>query len=82
MGRVRKFASARSVLLRLPTSMIETLDEAARALNLCRSDIIRRSLARDLLFVSQHEVSEAIRCRQASQERYRHWLNEKRAKFY
>ena len=36
--------------------MVNMLDEAAKALGMCRSDVIRRLLARDLGHVMSHEV--------------------------
>ena len=63
----------RRILLSLATDMVATLDEAAQALNLCRSDVIRRSLARDLEYVTSHEVPNALRLRQEASGAYRHW---------
>lgn len=50
----------RSVLVNLPLQMIDTLDIAAEILNLSRSDVIRRSLSRDLILLVE-EVSRHAR---------------------
>ena len=47
---------SRSVLILLPLSLIEVLDQAANALNMSRSDVIRRSLTRDASTVLREEV--------------------------
>jgi hypothetical protein len=43
------------VLLSLTPETVATLDTAAKVLGMCRSDVIRRSLARDLSYVLSHE---------------------------
>lgn len=50
----------RPVLVNLPLQMIDTLDAAADILNLSRSDVIRRSLNRDMK-VLVDEVSRHAR---------------------
>jgi hypothetical protein len=46
-----------SLLAPLPSQpTVAMLDEAAKALGMCRSDVIRRSPARDLGHVMSHEV--------------------------
>ena len=67
----------RRILLSLNPSMVSQLDQAAHALNLCRSDIIRRSLARDLEFVLTHEVARAQQHQQGTASSYQEWLNTK-----
>ena len=49
----------RPSLLRLPSSMVNLLDEAAIAFGMCRSDVIRRSPSRDLDFVQSYEIPNA-----------------------
>ena len=75
MGYTKQLGPTRSLLLALPASMVATLDEAAAALNLCRSDVIRRSLARDLQYVMGIEVPQALRFRRDSADRYSEWLS-------
>lgn len=67
----------RRILLSLATDMVARLDEAAQALNLCRSDVIRRSLARDMEYVMGHEVPNALRLRQEDAGAYQHWCKGK-----
>lgn len=67
----------RRILLWLAADMVTKLDEAAQALNLCRSDVIRRSLARDLEYVLGHEVPNALRLKQEAAGEYRHWRKNK-----
>ena len=44
------------VLVLLPLSLIDTLDQASDALNMSRSDVIRRSLTREASSVLREEV--------------------------
>jgi hypothetical protein len=43
-------------MLSLTPTTVALLDQAAKPLGMCRSDVIRRSLARDLGHVMSHEV--------------------------
>jgi hypothetical protein len=52
---------SRSVLVLLPLTLIEALDYAANVLNLHRTDVIRRSLIRDVNSLLKEEVSRAQR---------------------
>ena len=54
------------------------LDEAAKALGMCRSDVIRRSLARDLGYVMSHEVPNMQRFHQETTATHASWLTSKR----
>ena len=47
---------SRAVLVLLPLNLIEALDQAADALNMSRSDVIRRSLTREVATVLREEV--------------------------
>jgi hypothetical protein len=48
---------SRAVLVILPLSLIEALDQAADALEMSRSDVIRRSLVRETSTVLREEVT-------------------------
>ena len=50
---------SRSVLVLLPLSLIEVLDQAADIFRMSRSDIIRRSLMRDVTTQLREEVTRA-----------------------
>ena len=52
---------SRAILIHLPLTMIAELDEAAEALSIHRTDIIRRSLQREL----QTTLSEEVRRQKA-----------------
>jgi hypothetical protein len=68
----------RKILLSLTHDTVAMLDEAARVLGMCRSDIIRRSLARDLGYVMSHEVPSRQRFHQETTAAHGSWLNSKR----
>ncbi len=61
------------ILIKLPTSLVEQLDEAAAVLNLTRVDVIRRSLMRDLQYVTHEELERTRRYIQNQQKRYLEW---------
>ena len=71
-------AYSRKILLSLTHETVSLLDEAARALGMCRSDIIRRSLARDLGYVMSHEVPNMQRFHRETATAHGNWLNSKR----
>jgi len=73
-----KLGPKQAVLIQFPRALLKALDEASIALNMCRSDIIRRSLARDLEYVMSHEVPSALRNEKEAAERYPEWLRRKR----
>ena len=52
---------SRAVLVLLPLMLIEALDYAANALKMHRTDVIRRSLMRDVNSLLREEVSRAQR---------------------
>jgi hypothetical protein len=54
------------------------LDEAAKALGMCRSDVIRRSLARDLSYVMSYEVPNMQRFHQETAIAHSSWISSKR----
>jgi hypothetical protein len=52
---------SRAVLVLLPLTLIEALDHASNVLNMNRTDVIRRSLMRDVNSLLKDEISRAQR---------------------
>jgi hypothetical protein len=52
---------SRAVLVLLPLTLIEALDYASNVLNMHRTDVIRRSLMRDVNSLLKDEISRAQR---------------------
>jgi len=73
-----KLGPKQAVLIQFPRALLKALDEASIALDMCRSDIIRRSLARDLEYVMSHEVPSALKHKQEAADRYPEWFHKKR----
>lgn len=71
-------AYSRKILLSLSHDTVAMLDEAAKALGMCRSDVIRRSLVRDLSYVMSHEVPNMRRFHQETTAAHSTWLSAKR----
>ena len=55
---------SRAVLVLLPLTLIEALDYASNVLNMHRTDVIRRSLMRDVNSALREEVSRSQRHQQ------------------
>ena len=53
------FPPSRAMLVLLPLTLINVLDYAANALKMHRTDVIRRSLMRDVNSLLREEVSRA-----------------------
>jgi metal-responsive CopG/Arc/MetJ family transcriptional regulator len=60
----------RAVLINLPESLVQQLDEAAQALNMARTDVIRRSLKRDIDYIVRYEIQTALQERLERERRY------------
>ena len=69
---------SRKLLLSLTDETVAALDEAASALGMCRSDVIRRSLNRDLKYVMNYEVPDMLRFHQETAAVHANWLSTKR----
>ena len=65
--RKLKLPPSRGVLVLLPLNLIGALDQAAEAFDMSRSDIIRRSLIREVTSVLRDEVMR-MRARAAEQD--------------
>ena len=63
----------RPVLINIPTELLRKLDEAAQHLDLSRSELVRRSLHRDIKFVLKHEVAEASKAKEKTNALYASW---------
>ena len=68
----------RKLLLSFTDETVAALDEAANALGMCRSDVIRRSLTRDLRYVMSYEVPDMLRFHQETTAAHDSWLCNKR----
>jgi hypothetical protein len=66
------------VLLSLTPETVATLDTAAKVLGMCRSDVIRRSLARDLSYVLSHEFPNLQRFQSETRAAHSNWISSKR----
>jgi metal-responsive CopG/Arc/MetJ family transcriptional regulator len=62
------------VLINIPTVLLKQLDKAAERLELSRSELVRRSLHRDLKFVVKHEVAEVTKAKGKTAARYAEWV--------
>ncbi len=69
---------SRKILLSLKPETVTMLDQAAKILGMCRSDVIRRSLVRDLEYVMSHEVPNMQRFHQETEVAHGGWLSAKR----
>jgi hypothetical protein len=68
----------RKILLSLAPETVSMLDTAAQALGMCRSDVIRRSLVRDLGYVMSHEVPNMQRFHQETKAAHGSWFLSRR----
>jgi hypothetical protein len=71
-NRKLKLPPSRGVLVLLPLNLIGALDQAAEVFDMSRSDIIRRSLIREVTSVLRDEVMR-MRARAAEQEQRALW---------
>jgi hypothetical protein len=69
---------SRKILLSLTPQTVAMLDQAAKTLGMCRSDVIRRSLARDLEYVMSHEVPNMQRFHEETKVAHGAWLQTRR----
>jgi hypothetical protein len=72
-NRKLKLPPSRGVLVLLPLNLIGALDQAAEAFDMSRSDIIRRSLIREVTSVLRDEVMK-MRARTEEQDRPTLWF--------
>jgi predicted transcriptional regulator len=62
-----------ALLIKLPSSLVQQLDEAAAVMNIARVGVIRRSLMRDLQYVVSEELERTRRHQERQDKRYREW---------
>ncbi len=62
------------ILINIPTALLKQLDKAAERLELSRSELVRRSLYRDIKFVLKHEVAEITKAKGKTAARYSEWV--------
>jgi hypothetical protein len=67
---------SRAILLHLPIQLLHDFDRVATAFGLSRSEIIRRSLMRDVAYIMERELPKAMEEMQRGLDRYRSWLAE------
>lgn len=70
---MKHYRPTRKILVSLPDHLVDRLDEAADAFNMCRLDVIRRSLMRDLSFVLDYEVPQITRLKSELDAKHRKW---------
>ena len=63
----------RPILINMPITLLEQLDEAAEQLDLCRSEMLRRCLQRDLTFIADRQLHRFDEARQGTTEDYAGW---------
>jgi metal-responsive CopG/Arc/MetJ family transcriptional regulator len=62
--------SYKPILINIPLTLLERLDHAAANLNLSRSELLRRSLRRDLTFIIDHELRNQDQAKQITMRQY------------
>lgn len=65
--------NTKPILLRLPSPLVDRLDEAREALHFSRTELIVRSIRRDLDYIVDHEVEKARSFRQGLDSAYKNW---------
>ena len=61
------------ILINMPIMLLEQLDSAAKQLDLCRSEMLRRCLQRDLTFIADRQLPRFDEARQGTTEDYAQW---------
>ena len=61
------------ILINMPLELLRNLDDAATQLSLCRSELIRRCLKRDLTFVADRQLQRFNEAKQSTMQDYRNW---------
>lgn len=65
--------SKKAILLHLPIAMVEQLDAVTEVMRMNRSDVIRRSLARDLEFINSVELKQRVESELELNRLYNRW---------
>ena len=61
------------ILINIPLELLHKLDDAATQLSLCRSELIRRSLKRDLTIVADRQLQRFNEASQSTMHDYAYW---------
>ena len=61
------------ILVNIPTSLLTQIDGARKILNRTRTDMIRRSLVRDMTYVVQCELPRALAHLKENEVAYERW---------
>ncbi len=61
------------ILINMPLKLLQQLDDAAKQLSLCRSEMLRRCLKRDLTFVADRQLHHFDDAKQSTMHDYRNW---------
>jgi metal-responsive CopG/Arc/MetJ family transcriptional regulator len=61
------------ILINMPLKLLQQLDDAAKRLSLCRSEMLRRCLQRDLTFVADRQLNHFNEAKQSTMHDYRNW---------
>ena len=64
------------ILINMPLYLLESLDNAAAQMNLCRSEMLRRCLRRDLTFIANRELPHLNEAKQSTIRDYAHWSSQ------
>jgi metal-responsive CopG/Arc/MetJ family transcriptional regulator len=70
--------SYKPILINIPLTLLERLDHAATNLNLSRSELLRRSLRRDLIFITDHELKNLDQAKQITMRQYPQFSSDNR----
>lgn len=73
MHKANSVEKLKPILIMLPAKLLEDLDRSSRVLRCSRSELIRNSLKRDLEVV-QHEVVEAKKVKQRTNNAHKKWM--------
>ncbi|MFT5508434.1 MAG: metal-responsive CopG/Arc/MetJ family transcriptional regulator [Hyphomicrobiaceae bacterium] len=61
------------ILINMPLDLLHKLDDAATQLSLCRSELIRRCLKRDLTFIAHRQLHRFNEASQSTMHDYAYW---------
>jgi metal-responsive CopG/Arc/MetJ family transcriptional regulator len=61
------------ILINMPLELLRNLDDAATQLSLCRSELIRRCLKRDLTFIADRQLHHFDEAKQSTMHDYEQW---------
>ena len=65
----------KAILLNGPVKLLQSLTKAAVAMEISRSELIRRALKRDVEFVLKEEIPSLIASKEKTMADYSRWLS-------